>query len=287
MTLSNPPFTAQPGSTLYYSLLFQPADQRAAIATLYTFAKTIHAIVSEHREVTVAKVKLTWWKQQLIGIYQNQASHPLALALQPVITHYQLPQPLFLALVDGALNKLEYNYCETLADLEHYCYHEQGILQRLSAMIQGANDPTTLEAATQMGIAAALIDLIADLPQHLRQHSIYFPATDLQQFAVTPEQLALGQMTNNLRHLLAFEAQRARELQDQAYQQLAPASQKQQSQTLIYAKLMRTLLDEIEKDCFNVFAYQLQLTPLRKLWIAWRQHRRGSHYFFTQNKVNL
>ena len=287
MTPSDAPSCAQPGSTLYYSLLFQPTEQRAAIVTLYTFANIIHTIVAEHREVTVAKVKLTWWKQQLVGTDQGQASHPLAQALQPIIMRYQLPPALLLALIDGALNRLEYDYCETLADLEHYCYHEQGILQRLSAMIQGAHDPKTLECVTQLGGALALIHLIADLPQHSRRGAVYFPVVDLQKFAVTPEQLTSGQMNDALRQLLAFEAQRAREWQDQAYQQLTAEDQKQQSQTLIYAKLMRTLLDEIEKDCFNVFAYQLQLTPLRKLWIAWRQHCRDNRRFFTQKKVNL
>jgi 15-cis-phytoene synthase len=37
---------------------------------------------------------------------------------------------------------------------------------------------------------------------------------------------------------------------------------------------METLLDEIEGDCFDVADRRIELTPLRKLWLAWRESRR-------------
>ena len=33
---------------------------------------------------------------------------------------------------------------------------------------------------------------------------------------------------------------------------------------------LRALLEEIERDGFRVLAQRTSLTPLRKLWIAWR-----------------
>jgi phytoene synthase len=36
------------------------------------------------------------------------------------------------------------------------------------------------------------------------------------------------------------------------------------------AAIYRALLDEIERDGFPVLAQRTSLTPLRKLWIAWR-----------------
>jgi phytoene synthase len=34
-----------------------------------------------------------------------------------------------------------------------------------------------------------------------------------------------------------------------------------------------TLLDEIERDGFRVLEHRVALTPIRKLWIAWRTAR--------------
>ena len=39
---------------------------------------------------------------------------------------------------------------------------------------------------------------------------------------------------------------------------------------LIMAAIYRTLLEEIERGGFDVLRQRTSLTPLRKLWIAWR-----------------
>jgi phytoene synthase len=36
------------------------------------------------------------------------------------------------------------------------------------------------------------------------------------------------------------------------------------------AAIYRTLLDEIARDNFPVLTHRVSLTPLRKLWLAWR-----------------
>ena len=41
------------------------------------------------------------------------------------------------------------------------------------------------------------------------------------------------------------------------------------------ANIYRTLLREIESDGFRVLHQRTSLTPLRKLWIAWRTNWRG------------
>ena len=45
---------------------------------------------------------------------------------------------------------------------------------------------------------------------------------------------------------------------------------KQQRQSIIFAGLLLKLLDVVQADGFPVFEQQVQLTPLRKLWYAWR-----------------
>ena len=42
------------------------------------------------------------------------------------------------------------------------------------------------------------------------------------------------------------------------------------------AAIYRTLLDEIERAGFAVLNQRISLTPIRKLWIAWRDVGRRS-----------
>jgi phytoene synthase len=41
------------------------------------------------------------------------------------------------------------------------------------------------------------------------------------------------------------------------------------------AAIYRTLLDEIQRDDFQVLEQRVTLTPMRKLWIAWKTWVRG------------
>jgi phytoene synthase len=41
------------------------------------------------------------------------------------------------------------------------------------------------------------------------------------------------------------------------------------------ASIYRTLLREIEQDKFQVLHQRVSLTPLRKLWLAWRMQALG------------
>ena len=41
------------------------------------------------------------------------------------------------------------------------------------------------------------------------------------------------------------------------------------------AAIYRTLLDEIARDGYHVLNQKISLTPLRKLWLAWKTYVRN------------
>jgi len=69
---------------------------------------------------------------------------------------------------------------------------------------------------------------------------------------------------------MAFQAERAQSYYDLAAAKLAPEDRASQRAGLIMAAIYRTLLEEIRRDGFNVLQQRIALTPLRKLWIAWK-----------------
>jgi phytoene synthase len=74
---------------------------------------------------------------------------------------------------------------------------------------------------------------------------------------------------------MQFQAQRAHRAYDEALALLPEADRRAQKPGLMMANIYRTLLREIEADGFRVLHQRTSLTPLRKLWIAWRTHLRG------------
>jgi len=69
------------------------------------------------------------------------------------------------------------------------------------------------------------------------------------------------------------QAQQAKEHYQKAREALPSELRRTQLHQIIFAELQLKLLAEIQKDGFNVLTHKTNLTPLRKLWIAWRvQH---------------
>ena len=73
---------------------------------------------------------------------------------------------------------------------------------------------------------------------------------------------------------MRFQAARAHALYDEALALLPPEERRAQRPGLMMAAIYRTLLTEIEAGGFQVLHQRVGLTPLRKLWIAWKTNWR-------------
>ena len=74
---------------------------------------------------------------------------------------------------------------------------------------------------------------------------------------------------------MKFQAQRAHDTYDKALALLPAADRQSQKPGLMMASIYRTLLREIEADNFQVLHQRIALTPLRKLWLAWKMQALG------------
>jgi phytoene synthase len=72
-----------------------------------------------------------------------------------------------------------------------------------------------------------------------------------------------------------FQIERAESYYAQAIDALPASDRRAQRPGLVMAAIYRTLLDEIKRDGYQVLSQRTSLTPIRKLWIAWRTWVRG------------
>jgi len=265
---------AQSGSSFYYSFMFLQPERRRAITALYAFCREVDDVVDETSEPGVAHAKLAWWREQVHAIFAGAPQHPVALALQSVVSTFALQETHFQAVIDGMAMDLERNRYLDFADLEAYCYRVAGVVGLMSAEIFGYTNPATRQYARDLGIAFQLTNIVRDVGEDARRGRIYIPQSDLASHGVTAASVLQGHLTDGFRALMADEVARARDWYDRAFAALPPEDRVAQRPGLIMAAIYRTLLDEIVRDNYNVLSHRIALTPLRKLWIAWKTSRR-------------
>ena len=264
---------AASGSSFYYSFLFLPPPRRRAITALYAFCREVDDVVDEVSDPAVASAKLAWWRREVALIFAGQPSHPVALALHRIVREFDLPEAHFQTVIDGMAMDLAQQRFLDFPALELYCHRVAGVVGLMSAEIFGYVDPATKGYARDLGVAFQLTNIIRDVGEDARRGRIYLPQDELQRFGVSPSALLRSEYSSEFRHLMRFQAQRAQTWYERALAQLPERDRKAQRTGLIMAAIYRTLLDEIARDGYKVLDRRTSLTPLRKLWLAWRTWR--------------
>ena len=76
--------------------------------------------------------------------------------------------------------------------------------------------------------------------------------------------------TDAFTRLMAFQVERAEARYASALALLPAEDARAQRPGLVMAAIYRTLLAEIRSDGYRVLDHRVALTPIRKLWIAWK-----------------
>ncbi len=261
---------AKSGSSFYYSFLFLPPEKRRAITALYAYCREVDDVVDECSDVDIARAKLAWWRHEIAGTFAGKAQHPVAQALIPVVRRFGLPQTRFHDILEGMEMDLQFNRYPDFATLQLYCYRVAGVVGVMAAQIFGYRDAATLHYAENLGTAFQLTNIIRDVGEDARRNRVYLPLDELARFDVAASDIVDLRETESFRQLIEFQIDRARDYYRRAIASLPRRDRKSQRPGLVMAAIYRTVLDEIRAGGCKVLNQRTSLTPLRKLWIAWR-----------------
>ena len=266
---------ADSGSSFYYSFLFLPANRRRAITALYAFCREVDDVVDECPDPQLAATKLAWWRQAVAKLYAGTPDHPVTQALLPVLVEFNLPQEQLLEIIDGMEMDLQQTRYLDFKALSLYCYRVASVVGLLAAEIFGTQDRQTQKYAHDLGMAFQLTNIIRDVGEDARRGRVYLPIDELQRFDVPVADILNARHSDNFRRLMEFQIERAEQYYAQAMAALPAIDRKAQRPGLVMAAIYRTLLEEIKRDGCQVLAQRTSLTPIRKLWIAWRTWIKG------------
>jgi phytoene synthase len=264
---------AASGSSFYYSFLFLPDARRRAITALYAFCREVDDVVDEVSEREAARMKLHWWRAEIERLFAGQPNHPVARALAPALAAHDLPRAHFEAIIDGMEMDLDHAGYRDFEQLKGYCYRAASVVGLLAAEIFGYEDAGTRDYAQSLGTAFQLTNIPRDVREDAMRGRIYIPGEDLEAHGVQPGELAHPATPAHVAALFRAQAERARTHYDRAFAALPECDRYAQRSGLIMASIYLALLDEIERDGFRVLEHRVSLTPVRKLWIAWRTAR--------------
>ena len=272
---------AASGSSFYYAFLFLPPERRAAITAFYAFCREIDDVVDEVSDPGVAQSKLDWWRGEVRNAFNGQASHPALQALLPHASAFGIEARQLLQVIEGCEMDLSQTRYLDFANLQRYCHLVAGVVGEVAAGIFGQTDARTTDYAHKLGLALQLTNIIRDVGEDAVRGRVYLPIEDLQRFDVKAHELIKrgstsdASFTQRFEALMKFQIERALKTYDEALALLPAADRQAQKPGLMMASIYRTLLHEIAREPQLVLTRRVSLTPLRKLWLAWKVQALG------------
>ena len=272
-------------TSFYYSFLVLPPRKRQAIVAVWDFCRAVDDAVDEvvpesqwqggltDEARSRAAQQLCSWRAELDACYRGTPATPQGRALQPFIQEFHLPRGPFESLIEGVEMDLDHARYPTFDALQQYCHRVASTVGLICIEIFGYRDPRTREYAVHLGLALQLTNIIRDVAADLRRGRIYLPQEDLARFGVTEDTLRRG-VSPEVRALLQFECERAREYYQKAARALAPVDRRNLTPARIMNGIYFEILRRIERNGYDVFTSRVGVPrPIRaaialRIWMA-------------------
>ncbi|HSO81933.1 squalene/phytoene synthase family protein [Thiocapsa sp.] len=262
-----------PGSSAYYSVRFAPPGLRDDLAALLGWRHLVRSVVDEVSDQGVAARKLAWWNDELERIFAGTGRHPLGVPLGQLIARAELSRQPFVDIAMGTEAILADRRVRDVAALAALADLDLGALLELFARAHGESTPTRLAAARRAGSYCSLVELVRDSGRLLRQDRCGFlPEDRLDRHGVSH---ADQRPTEIRKHLAPLLADLAEDL-NRHRADLSHHLPRLPAVVRIRVRLADRLIAEIAASGFQVADQRIALTPIRKLWNAWRESRRGA-----------
>ncbi|GGS22339.1 phytoene synthase [Streptomyces humidus] len=138
--------------------------------------------------------------------------HPLLRRLRPTVRRRSLTPEPFLALIEANRQDQLVTRYETYDDLLAYCELSANPVGRLVLAVTGAATPERIRRSDAVCTALQIVEHLQDVAEDLGRDRVYLPAADMKRFHVQEADLAARTSGASVRALVAYEAQRARDL---------------------------------------------------------------------------
>ncbi|GGV87908.1 squalene synthase HpnC [Streptomyces griseoloalbus] len=141
--------------------------------------------------------------------------HPLLLRLRPLVRRHGLtPEPFLGLIAANRQDQLVKRYA-TYDDLLAYCELSANPIGRLVLAVTGTATPERIRRSDAICTALQIVEHLQDVAEDFGRDRIYLPATDMKLFHVREADLAAPTAGASVRALIAYQAQRARDLLDE------------------------------------------------------------------------
>jgi 15-cis-phytoene synthase len=254
------------GSNYYLATLFFPKEIRNAVFVLYAFVRIPDEFVDNPTPGSDPTQLLAKWRTEWISTYETgEGENDIMRSTRELFLTYHIPFSLSLEFIDAMTQDLTKSRYQTYAELKAYMRGSADVVGIMLTHILGYSDPSAFTYAEKLGEAMQFTNFLRDIDEDLTDRNrIYLPQEDLDRFSVTEGMLRGKSMTPELTNLMKYEVVVAHQLFTDARPGIALLSPKTRRAVLLASAFYEGILDEIERQDYDIFSTKAKLSIIKK-----------------------
>lgn len=265
----------QYGTTYYYATLRFPARIRRRVHAIYGFVRIADEWVDNPNGLTLAaqRANLEDWRNQLVrGVNGECPAHWAMRAFCDTVGECGIPLEEAHCFIDAMIQDIDQAEYATYEELRDYMRGSASAVGVMMCYAMGApTDEDTICRAKALGEAMQLTNFLRDVGEDLRDRGrVYLPLEDMERFGVSRADLESGVVTPQLKMLLQFEIQRARDLYRFSDPGTYRLPRRMRKAVLVARILYSEILGRIEANDYDVLKRRARTSRFQKLFCAAR-----------------
>jgi phytoene synthase len=255
--------TAEHSKSFYFASGLLPEEKRSAVRALYAFCRTVDDIVDVSTDAE-RESQLDYWR----GMIEDGSflqDDLVAAAWADTLTRYHIPRHYALQLIDGVNRDLTQSRYQTFEELATYCYGVASTVGLMSMYIIGFKNNEAVPYAIKLGVALQMTNILRDIGEDYRNGRLYLPREELAFYGIREQDIAEGSITDNWRQFMRFQIERTRQLYEESWVGVKMLEREGQLAIGAASVFYQGILDEIEKNDYDVFTKRASLAAMGKV----------------------
>ena len=264
---------APAGSNLYYSTLYHDAQTRRILYALFAFLDELNEVVYGSSDPGAARVTLHWWFEEIGRMFSGEARHPVTRELSRFENAGFLSQQELLGCIAAMAQFLDRPQINAYPDWLEKHSAASGSIWKIAGQACGCTELGKLAVLAQAGCCYGAFELL----HHVR----HFVRLDLE--VLPSELLAIHNLFLNIIIQPEY-GETAKRFFIDLFERLHNDMETcliglrgEDTSNLLFSRVMLRILSalcqEYQSSKVPITETRISLTPIRKLWIAWRTAR--------------
>lgn len=255
------------GTGYYRATLLFPKALKEATWTLYAFVRLPDEMIDTETDKTVSAQQLAQWTEQWKRVYQGESVpgvNEILLQTKHVFDQYKIPFEYSEAFLTAMTQDLSQSRYAKYEDLRGYMYGSAAVVGLMMSHVIGFNDGA-LSHAVALGEAMQMTNFLRDIREDYDTRGrIYLPQEDLARFGITEQDIATHTVSEKWKELMRFEIARTRALFREGNAGILLLHKDGRRAVTAASRVYEAILDEIEKQQYDVFTRRAKVSPLKK-----------------------